>query len=259
MTKSDWNPELYLKFDKERIQPSIDLVSRINIDSPEKIIDIGCGPGNSTQILKVRWPDSRIIGADNSPAMIEKAKKDYSDQEWLLYDATKDEIAEKFDIVFSNATIQWIPNHAGLMVRFFNLLKEKGLIAIQLPLFWDMPLGKSIARVAENQRWASITGGIKSELFTIHGYDYYYDHLSGLFNAIDIWETHYMHIMASHFSILEMIRSTGLRPYLDRLVSDKDKKDFEELVLKSIELDYPAQKDGKVIFPFRRLFFIARR
>jgi trans-aconitate 2-methyltransferase len=102
----DWNPEQYLKFDKERIQPAIDLVSRIHIEHPHHIIDIGCGPGNNTQLLVQRWPQAKVTGVDKSPAMIEKARKDYPQQDWRLIDASKDVIDGQFDIIFSNSTIQ---------------------------------------------------------------------------------------------------------------------------------------------------------
>src|SRR6266542_994395 len=125
MNKHDWNPDLYLKFNKERIQPSIDLVSRIAINDPKSIIDIGCGPGNSTQILAERWPKARIVGVDNSPAMIEKAKKDYPHQEWCVLDAGKVLILETYDVVFSNATIQWIPDHERLMKRMEVMTKRR--------------------------------------------------------------------------------------------------------------------------------------
>jgi trans-aconitate 2-methyltransferase len=255
--KKDWNPDLYLKFDKERTQPSIDLVSRINRENPSRIIDIGCGPGNSTQVLVQRWPDSEIIGIDNSPAMIEKARKDYPYQDWQLFDAGIDHIAGNFDIVFSNATIQWIPNHVNLLKRFYNLLSENGIVAIQIPLFWDMPIGKAILKIAADSRWNSVMKGV-TELFTIHDSSFYYDNLSDLFQSIDLWESDYIHILDSHISILEMIRSAGLRPFLDRLENDTDKKDFEEMVFKEIRKDYPLQKNGKVLFPFKRLFFIAK-
>jgi len=247
-----------LKFDRERIQPSIDLVSRIACEKPGKIIDIGCGPGNSTQILVQRWPASQITGIDNSPAMIERAKNDYPNQEWKIIDAGQDEIKGKFDIVFSNATIQWIPDHAALLKRFYNILSDDGLIAIQIPMFWDMPLGKAIAGIATDNRWKSVTKGVK-ELFTIHNYSFYYDNLSVLYHAIEIWESDYIHVLDTQSSILEMIRSTGLRPFLERLESDRDKKNFEEYVLKEIIKDYPLQKNGKVLFPFKRLFFIAKK
>jgi trans-aconitate 2-methyltransferase len=257
MTPNDWNPELYLKFNKERIQPSVDLVSRIDITNPSRIIDIGCGPGNSTQILSRRWPECKITGVDNSKAMIEKAKKDFPDQEWQLLDAGKDEIPGKFDIIFSNATIQWIPNHFELLKKFKDMLSSSGVVAVQIPLFFDMSIGKSLAEISGEKRWPATTRHA-NDLFTIYHHTDYYDFLSALFHTIEIWETDYMHAMDSHEAILEMIRSTGLRPYLDTLESATDKKDFEEKVLAGIRKDYPLQKDGKVLFPFKRLFFIAK-
>ena len=258
MSKKDWNPELYLKFDKERIQPSIDLVSRINALQVSKIIDIGCGPGNSTQILAQRWPDSKITGIDNSKAMIDKAVNDYPDQEWRLLDAGKDIISGKYDLVFSNATIQWIPNHFELLVKFKKILSNGGQLAVQLPLFFDMPIGQSIKRISKNPEWSTVTEKV-NDLFTIHRTSDYYDFLSELFGNFELWESNYIHVMDSHHSILEMIRSTGLRPYLDKLDNDENKTDFEEQVLTDIKNDYPLQKDGKVLFPFKRLFFIAKK
>jgi trans-aconitate 2-methyltransferase len=258
MSKHDWNPNLYLKFDKERIQPSIDLVARIDYDNPAKIIDIGCGPGNSTQILVNRWPDSDIIGADNSPAMIKRATGDYPNQKWILFDAGSDTLNDKFDLVFSNATIQWIPNHDKLLQRFADLLNGTGVLAVQLPLFFDMPLSKSISEVAKQSKWTTATQGVDS-LFTINTASYYYDHLSKYFSKIDIWTTDYYHVMESQSTILEMIRTTGLKPYLERLADDNEKKQFEALVLDKIKQTYPLQNNGKVLFPFKRLFFVAKK
>jgi trans-aconitate 2-methyltransferase len=255
---NDWNPELYLLFVKERTQPMIDLVSRIDFDQPKKILDVGCGPGNSTQILVRRWPDAEVVGVDNSPAMIEKAKKDFPNQAWRILDAGTDEINEKFDIVFSNAAIQWIPDHPKLLKKFHHFLSEEGVLAIQIPMFWDMRIGESISRISMNARWSSVMQGATDAL-TIHKYSFYYDKLSELYHSIAIWESDYIRILDSHSSILEMIQSTGLRPFLERLESDEDKRDFEEMVLKEIINEYPSQKNGKVLFPFKRLFFIARK
>jgi trans-aconitate 2-methyltransferase len=256
MKNKDWNPNLYLKFGKERIQPTIDLVNKIDFNNPQKIIDIGCGPGNSTQVLSEKWPEAKITGIDNSEAMIEKAQKDLPLLNWKLMDAGKDDINEKYDIVFSNATIQWIPNHAELLLKFSKIMTENGIIALQIPQFLEMPISKSIARVAEDKMWAARTQKINN-YFTIHHYSYYYNELSKLFGKIEMWETHYMHIMDSHQSILDMIASTGLRPYLATLESEKDQEDFKNSVLEKIRTDYPEQENGKVIFPFQRLFFIA--
>ena len=254
----DWNPELYLKFDKERTQPTIDLVSRINFENPKRIIDIGCGPGNSTQILFKRWPDANIIGVDNSPAMIEKARKDFPKQEWKIIDVSKDEIEGEYDIVFSNAAIQWMPDHFNLFKKFHKILSDEGIFAVEIPLFFDMFIGKSLIRISKDSRWSSRTEEVL-KLFTIHNSSTYYDYLSELFTSIEMWESYYIHIMDSHFSILEMIRSTGLRPYLNKLESNQLKKEFEDEVFSDIKRDYPLQKNGEVLFPFKRLFFIAKK
>ena len=254
---SDWQPDLYLKFKNERTQPSIDLVSKINCNSPKSIIDIGCGPGNSTQVLVNRWPKSKIVGIDSSISMIQKAKQEYPNQQWLVADASTYESENKFDILFSNAVIQWIPNHAELLRNFHSLLSNKGLIAIQIPLFWDMPLGNIIDAIANESRWRSQTNGV-SNLFTIHNYSFYYDILSSLFVSIEIWETHYIHIIDSHESMLQMMKSTGLKPYLERL-NEFEIIEFEEAVLEGIKNTYTAQRNGKVLLPFKRLFFIGMK
>lgn len=251
----DWNPNLYMQFRSERTQPSIDLITKINPADPKSIIDIGCGPGNSTQMLVNRWPKAQITGLDSSPAMIKNAKQNYPNQKWIVADALVYNSEIEYDIVFSNAVIQWIPNHEKLLKKFHGMLSFNGLVAVQIPLFWDMPLGKIINEAAQDKRWNEQMAGI-ADLFTIHDYSYYYNHLSNLYNSIDIWETHYFHIMDSHTTIIEMMRSTGLKPYLDKLNSDLEINQFEKQVLIGIEKAYPKQKNGKVLLPFNRLFFI---
>ena len=252
---NDWNPNLYMQFRSERTQPSIDLIAKINPVEPKSIIDIGCGPGNSTQVLVNRWPKAIITGLDSSSVMIKKAEQDYPNHEWIVADALTYEPENEYDIVFSNAVIQWVPNHKDLLKKFHAMLSDDGLLAIQIPLFWDMPLGRVINETANDIRWKDLMEGI-ANLFTIHNYSFYYDHLSNLFNSIDIWETTYFHILDSHVAIIEMMRSTGLKPYLEKLDNDLDINQFEEKVLIGIEKMYPKQRNEKVLLPFKRLFFI---
>ncbi len=252
----DWNPELYLKFRNERTQPSIDLVNRININfEPESIIDIGCGPGNSGQILFGRWPNAKFVGIDNSQKMIEKATSDYPDKSWQIADAATYKSETKFDIVYSNATIQWIPNHEQLLGRLYELLSARGILAIQLPIFGDMPIAKEIENTAKRSKWRKQTE-FCSQLFTFHDYNFYYDILSGRFASIEMWETYYLHILESHKSIIEMTKSTGMKPYLDSLNNEFEREEFENDILTEIVNHYPVQSNGKVIFPFKRLFMI---
>jgi len=253
-TQNDWNVELYLKFRNERTQPSIDLVSGISVESPKSIIDIGCGPGNSTQVLAGRWPAAGITGLDNSPSMIEKAKKDYPSQEWILADVMDVDSSVKYDIVFSNATIQWIPDHKQLIDAMWKLVNDNGALAVQMPLYNAMPVCGAVERAASG-RWPQLDSVM--EIFTFHEPGYYYDVLSFLSEKVNMWVTDYLHIMDSHKSILEMIKSAGLKPYMDRLKSEDDKHEFESEVLRNIKEAYPAQENRRVIFPFKRLFFIA--
>ncbi|MDA3892166.1 MAG: methyltransferase domain-containing protein [Salinivirgaceae bacterium] len=257
MRKKDWNPTSYLKFNKERLLPSIDLLARIDMDKPLKIIDIGCGPGNSTQVLAQKWPEAYILGVDKSPSMIEKAKTDFPNQQWSVLDLEKEEINDRYDVIFSNATIQWIPEHFKLFSKFKNALNPNGIVAIQLPLFTAMPLGKSIYEISKRDQWNNQIGNV-SDVFTIHNPSIYYDFLSELFPKVEIWETHYTHIFEAHQFIFDMIHSTGLRPYLNALNTPEEKVAFENSVLESINKDYPAQKNGNVLFPFKRLFLIAK-
>jgi len=253
---SVWNPDLYLKFEKERTQPARDLISRIEKDNPKRIIDIGCGPGNSTRELKKRWENAHIIGLDSSQSMIEKAKMDYPELEFIVCDASGDlSSLGLFDIVFSNAAIQWIPDHKELLGKFFSMLNNNGVLAIQVPNTTYMPISVAVHKTAAEERWQTKFKNMNEGL---HYKDlgYYYDVLSSLTKEIYLWETHYYHILSNHEAIIEWYSSTGMKPYLEKL-SDREKDEFTKSVLSKISKEYTIQNDRNVLFQFRRLFFIA--
>lgn len=253
---SDWNPQNYLKFKKERTQPSIDLLNRITFDDPKNIIDIGCGPGNSTAVLKERYPGANIIGADFSPNMIEKAKKDYPDIDFILFDATKDfdKLTGKFDIVFSNACIQWVPNHNVLLKNMMGVLNPGGVLAVQVPNQAEMPINHIVENIVKSDKWKDKFCN-KRNLYNL-AEEEYFNLLSDISSDFSIWKTVYFHRLPSQESIIEWYRATGLRPYLEKL-DDADKNEFEQDVLARIKEEYPTQGNGEVIFRFSRLFFTA--
>jgi len=253
--KNEWNPEKYLQFKSERTQPAIDLVSRINIVQPKSIIDIGCGPGNSTQILVNRWPNSEVVGLDNSTTMIEKARQDYPEQKWIIETAENIDPNRKYDLIFSNATLQWVPHHETLLPKFLDCVNPGGAIAVQIPKFKNMPINVAIETVANYPKWTKYTKGCE-DLFTLKNPDFYYDILNKLAKRVELWETSYFHILNSWESIIDFIRTTGLKPYLDRLPSDEMRYEFEQEVLAECKKYYKLQSNGKVLFPFDRLFFI---
>ena len=254
---SDWNPNLYLKFEQERTQPVKDLISRIKKQNPGRIIDIGCGPGNSTSELKKRWNDAYIVGLDNSEAMLEKAKRAYPDIDWVLGDANQDlSSLGRFDLIFSNAAIQWIQDQSGLLKRLFAMLNGDGVLAVQMPNPGNMPISIAVHKTAREVRWRdyfpSIFDGMHYEEL-----DYYYNVLSPLANVIELWETQYNHVLPSHSDIIDWFKSTGMKFFLDKLPEQKAKNEFADDVLDKIVKVYKKQSDGNVLFTFRRMFFIA--
>ena len=254
---ADWNDNLYLKFKAQRTQPAVDLAARIDIN-PSEIIDIGCGPGNSTRVVKNRFPNARAVGLDSSENMLEAARRDNPDCEFLKRDAGGDlsEFSGKFDVVFSNACIQWVPNHSELLPKMFSLLKSGGVLAVQIPVNFDEPIHQIIGRISTSEKWREKFTNPRI-FFTLTEGEYF-DILSDLSNDFEIWKTVYCHRMPSIDSIIEWYKSTGLKPYLD-VLSDEEKEDFTSDVKREVEKAYPAQKNGEIIFRFPRLFFIAKR
>lgn len=253
-----WDPEQYLRFEKERTQPSIDLVARIPLDDPKNIIDIGCGPGNSTQILRRRWPHAGIVGIDKSEKMIAKARADFPDQTWRIADVATMETDTQYDLVFSNAVIQWIPDHNKLIPRLFGFVKEGGMLAVQVPANYESPLHQIILAVARDSKWSSFTSGC-GKLLTYLPAEYYYNLLVSLTRDVAMWETTYYHVLESHQDLVSWYKGTAMKPFLERLTSEKMRGEFEQEVLRESKGHYPLQSDGRVLYPFKRLFFTARK
>ena len=253
----NWNSIQYEKFLKDRTQPAIDLANRLEKFAPNSILDLGCGPGNSTKVLKDRFPNAKIIGADNSDEMLEKARGLYPDIEFIILDANGDlyEINEKFDIVFSNACIQWLPNHNELLPKLMTLLKPNGILAIQIPMQRVHPVHIIINELESTAKWSDkITPRQYNNLTT----EEYFDVLSDISNDFEIWETTYCHRMPSYESIVEWYKGTGLRPYLEQL-SESDAEDFVNDVFVKLKQSYKMQKKGEILFRFPRLFFIVKK
>lgn len=253
-----WNPDAYMKFGNERTRPSIDLVGRIDLADPASVVDIGCGPGNSTQVLRERWPKASVIGLDSSPRMIEKARAAFPAGEWVLADAASWAPDGRYDLIFSNATLQWIPDHDALIGRLFERVARGGALAVQVPANSGSPLHQALLRTARSPEWRTATAGCEN-LITYQDAAFYYDRLRGRTGRLDIWETTYFHVMESRRDLVEWYASTGLRPYLERLAGDHEREAFRNRVLSECESGYPLRADGRVLFPFKRLFFVAYR
>ncbi|HET6419267.1 MAG TPA: methyltransferase domain-containing protein [Geobacteraceae bacterium] len=251
-----WNPDSYLKYEYERTLPSRDLAARIEFPDPERVIDIGCGPGNSTKILRDRWPNAAIAGLDSSEEMIQKARATYPAGEWIIADAESWNPEGGYDIVFSNAALQWMSNQEAVIARLFGYLKNGGALAVQVPMNNDSPIHKALIAVAESDVWRQRLLGCESRII-YNDESFYYNILSTLTPRMELWITTYLHFMDSHRDIIDWYASTGLKPYLGRMDTAEEKEKFKRQTLEKCKGQYPVQRDGKVIFPFKRLFFIA--
>lgn len=253
-----WNPELYLRFDAERTRPAVDLVGRIDVVAPRRVVDLGCGPGNSTAVVRSRWPDAEIVAVDSDAEMIEVATQSDATVEWVQANVAEWRPGGKFDVVFSNAMLQWLPDHASAVPRLFQALAAGGALAFQTPVRHNSPLHRSLQEVAGDARWRDVVADAAKALVS-HDPEFYYDLLSPMASRVDLWTTEYCHVLDGPEAILAWIRSTRLRPFLSALVDDAERSRFEALLLQRLEAAYPRRVDGRVLFRFRRLFCVAYR
>lgn len=251
-----WDPQQYLKFERERTQPSIDLAARIEVANPRRIIDLGCGPGNSTAVLHRRWPDAEITGLDSDEEMLRAAGREYPQHTWVQADAGIWQENGGYDIVFSNALLQWLPDHAAVINHWFQAVETSGALAVQIPVNFKSPIHQHILEVANDPRWSDQLASAKRALYA-QDPGGYYEILSPLSNRIELWLTEYCHILSCAEDIIQWMRGTSLRPFLAALDNSENRERFEAEVLARVEKSYPPQSDGRVLFPFRRLFFIA--
>jgi trans-aconitate 2-methyltransferase len=253
---TSWDPGKYLLFGNERTRPAVDLASRVAVDAPGTVIDLGCGPGNSTQVLRRRWPRARVCGLDSSAEMIASARQAYPDQEWILAGIEDWSAGVPYDVVFSNAALQWLRDHVALTRHLFAQVAPGGALAFQIPSGAYSPLRSFIHQIARDEAWVARMDGALAAL-TMEEPQVYYDALVPRASSVDIWETEYYHVMESPSAIVEWISSTGLRPFLNALDSDQEQQRFVSLLTERVTEAYGARSDGRVLFPFRRTFVVA--
>lgn len=255
-----WNSNQYLKYSHQRTQPAIDLAARIDIAHPRRVVDLGCGPGNSTAVLARRWPYAHITGLDNSPPMIAAARQAQPGGHWIQADIASWEATpdDKPDILFSNAALQWVGDHAHLMPHLLHQLNPGGALAVQMPANSDAPPHRLMHRLAASSMWRSAFKVTPVE-WHVHEPDFYYDLLAPLAARMDLWCTDYLHILEGVTAIVDWYAGTGLRPWLDALPDDPTRQRFLADYEAGLRPHFPPRRDGRVIFPFRRLFIVAYR
>jgi trans-aconitate 2-methyltransferase len=246
-----WNPRQYLKFAEERSRPCRDLIARVEIAAPRRIIDLGCGPGNSAEILSLRWPQAAITGLDSSAAMVEAARSAIPQCEWCVADIPEWAAGEeRFDFVFSNAALQWVGEHGVVFPQLLARVAEGGALAVQIPGNYKAPQHQLMREVAERFQ-------LQVREWHTHDLDFYYDALAPVASRLELWATEYLHVLPNVEAIVEWYKGTGMRPYLDALRNDGERERFLSEYLEGLREIYKPQTDGMVLFPFRRIFIVA--
>jgi trans-aconitate 2-methyltransferase len=250
-----WDANQYLQFAHERTRPCRDLVGRIGLAAPGRVIDLGCGPGNSTTVLAERWPAAEIAGLDSSAEMIEAARKSNLSATWRVGDIASWKAEVPYDLILSNAALQWVPEHETLFPHLLRQVAEGGALAVQMPATFDAVAHRLIRELAESSAWRGyFSGAVRN--WSSHEPAFYYDLLAARAKRIDLWMTEYLHVVEGPEAIVAWYKGTGLRPLLD-LLEEKEQERFLADYLALLKPEFPRRADGRILFPFLRLFFIA--
>ncbi len=258
-TSADWDPVLYRTFEEERTRPARDLLGRVELTSPEAIVDLGCGPGNSTELLAARFPGARLTGIDSSAAMLSDARRRLPSADFVEGDVGRWQPPQPVDLIFANAVLQWVPDHAALLPRLFGLLRPGGVLAVQMPDNVEEPSHRLMRETAEAGPWRQRIGNVGADhAKRVLPAPAYYDLLAPGAADLDLWRTTYQHHMASAAAIVQWVRATGLRPFIDPLDAD-ERPAFLSRYEAAIAGAYPPRRDGCRLLAFPRLFIVARR
>lgn len=253
-----WNASLYMKFEDERTRPARDLLDRVPLPEARTVADLGCGPGNSTALLVERFAGAGIVGIDSSQNMLAAARKRLPACEFVEADLVQWVPDRPYDLLFANATFQWVTDHASALLRLFENLAPGSVLAVQMPDNLDRPSHALMRETARSGRWAARLAGADGTRETILTPEGYYDLFQPKAKRIDLWHTVYHHVLADAAAIVEWLKSTGLKPYIDALPED-ERAEFLADYTARIAKAYPLRRDGRAILHFPRLFMVVTR
>jgi trans-aconitate 2-methyltransferase len=251
-----WDPQQYARYSDERSRPFFDLTGRITSRQPSYVVDLGCGSGELTASLADRWPGARVDGVDSSPSMLEKAAPFADRVRFSRGDIAAWSPDAPVDVLVSNAALQWVDGHLQLLPRLVEFLAPEGVLAFQVPGNFEFPSHTLLRDLRQSPRWKALLGENSVRLGSHDPADYL-DVLAGAGCEVDAWETTYLHILQGPDAVLEWVKGTALRPVLS-LLDDEQAAEFLGEYGAALRREYP-QHDYGTVFPFRRIFVIARK
>jgi trans-aconitate 2-methyltransferase len=252
-----WHPERYLAFDDHRTRPAADLLARVPLRAPERVVDLGCGPGNSTALLAERWPEADLTGIDSAPSMLAKARERDIAAHWVEADIASWQPDAPVDLLFSNAALQWLPDHQTLLPRLLGCLRPGGVLAVQMPRNFQAASHVTLRELAAEEPWAERLEG-KLLADPVAAPHWYYDLLAPSCAALDISQIEYLQALEGENPVLHWTESTALRPVLQTL-DEAESAVFKDAYGSRLREAYPVRPDGRTLYPFKRLFIVAQR
>jgi trans-aconitate 2-methyltransferase len=263
-----WDANLYLKFADARMRPALDLMGRLDAASGARpghaIYDLGCGAGNISRILAERFPQAEVIGIDSSEEMLAKARSQTADKRvtfarltFMRGDLTRFTPDTPPAILYSNAAYQWVEGHIDLFPGLLKLLPSGGQLAIQMPRNHEAPSHALMHQAAVSGPWKTKLAQVRT-IRPVYEPARYYDVLKPLSSELEVWETIYQQALTGKDPVAQYTASTGLRPYM-QLLDKAEGQAFYDIYAKLLAEAYPTRADGITLFPFRRLFIVARR
>jgi trans-aconitate 2-methyltransferase len=257
-----WDPAQYLKFGDERLRPGFDLLARIGELPPGPLYELGCGTGAHARSIAARWPGRVLTAIDRSREMLAKASADAAPILWVEADIGQWSAPEKGALIFSNATLHWLGAHERLLPHLLGQLVPGGALAVQMPRNFDRPSHRLMTETAAHGPWAAQLAPVLArerlmQADPVLAPQAYYDLLAPRAQALDLWETEYLHVLEGEDAVLEWVRGTALRPLLEAL-GPAERAQYLAAYGARLREAYPRRGDGKTLMPFRRLFILAR-
>jgi trans-aconitate 2-methyltransferase len=254
-----WSAAQYTKFEGERTRPVRDLLAAVPLMGARSAVDLGCGPGNSTELLAARFPDARVRGLDSDADMIAAARKRLPAVSFELADIgtwVERQAAASENVILANAVLQWLPDHEALLPALAGKLVAGGCLAVQMPDNLSEPAQVAMREIAAEGPWhdrLAKAGDVRCPIGTA---DWYFGVLRPHCSRVDVWRTTYYHPLAGAAAVVQWFKGSGLRPFLEPLDPD-EKAEYLARYTALIERAHPPAADGTVLLPFPRLFIVA--